>query len=243
MDESCPTCPRRWLRVARRQGRVAGSANVLSRRDEGLVASFPRFFPASSPQQKFRETGVTAESLAAALEAAGIHLERQETIPGPIPVKYVHGTAPEVLGRARVARGLARRLPTRYFRCRCYGQAADGAGRARLLPCCVRSLPYFWSSWCLRAQRSLAGPRALPARRSKTQRLPKLETTAVARRALNRRAGRVTTPTARAPTSVHPAADWPAVWSPHCQSLRPRSWRPSHVVAEYSSGSPSRRVV
>jgi phosphatidylethanolamine/phosphatidyl-N-methylethanolamine N-methyltransferase len=38
------------------------------------------------------ERRFTAASLAAALEAAGIRLECQETIPGPIPVKYVHGS-------------------------------------------------------------------------------------------------------------------------------------------------------
>jgi phosphatidylethanolamine/phosphatidyl-N-methylethanolamine N-methyltransferase len=40
------------------------------------------------------ERRFTAASLTAALESAGIRLERQETIPGPIPVKYVHGSAP-----------------------------------------------------------------------------------------------------------------------------------------------------
>lgn len=40
------------------------------------------------------ERRFTAASLTVALEAAGIRLERQETIPGPIPVKYVHGSAP-----------------------------------------------------------------------------------------------------------------------------------------------------
>jgi phosphatidylethanolamine/phosphatidyl-N-methylethanolamine N-methyltransferase len=40
------------------------------------------------------ERRFTAASLTAALEARGIRLQRQETIPGPIPVKYVHGTPP-----------------------------------------------------------------------------------------------------------------------------------------------------
>jgi hypothetical protein len=39
------------------------------------------------------ERRFTAASLAAALEAAGIRLQREETIPGPIPVKYVHGSS------------------------------------------------------------------------------------------------------------------------------------------------------
>ena len=39
------------------------------------------------------ERRFTAASLAATLEAAGIRLQREETILGPIPVKYVHGSS------------------------------------------------------------------------------------------------------------------------------------------------------
>jgi phosphatidylethanolamine/phosphatidyl-N-methylethanolamine N-methyltransferase len=40
------------------------------------------------------ERRFTAASLTAALESAGVRPEREETIPGPIPIKYVHGGAP-----------------------------------------------------------------------------------------------------------------------------------------------------
>jgi phosphatidylethanolamine/phosphatidyl-N-methylethanolamine N-methyltransferase len=39
------------------------------------------------------ERRFTAASFTAALETTGIRLQRQELIPGPIPVMYVHGSA------------------------------------------------------------------------------------------------------------------------------------------------------